>query len=225
MAIAKLAAEKELAKLAIDAARESLRGGLPVPDAAPGVGNTRAIPRVVSYSSQDSANTGETSQISLTVLQSLAQLARDLTQEIWIKVHRGLSGFRPGARFRPWLFSIALNHVRDEQRRVGRHPLQLLEETPAQSLPARQTDPRQASEEREAIEAALDRVPEPFRSALHLVDVVGLDYEEAARSLECAVGTVKSRVNRGRFAFRDAWLARGTPSEYRASIRKRRVEP
>jgi RNA polymerase sigma-70 factor (ECF subfamily) len=152
-------------------------------------------------------------------------LARDLTQEIWIKVHRGLSGFRPGARFRPWLFSIALNHVRDEQRRVGRHPLQLLEETPAQSLPARQTDPRQASEEREAIEAALDRVPEPFRSALHLVDVVGLDYEEAARSLECAVGTVKSRVNRGRFAFRDAWLARGTPSEYRASIRKRRVEP
>ncbi|HVK78975.1 MAG TPA: hypothetical protein VM915_00050, partial [Verrucomicrobiae bacterium] len=74
MSIAKLAAEKELAKLATDAARESLRGGLPVPDAAPNVGNTRAIQSAVSYSNREFVNTGETSQISLAVLESLTQL-------------------------------------------------------------------------------------------------------------------------------------------------------
>jgi RNA polymerase sigma-70 factor (ECF subfamily) len=58
-------------------------------------------------------------------------------------------------------------------------------------------------DQRAAIESALQQVAEPYRSALVLVDVQGLSYEEASVSLGCAVGTVKSRVNRGRFSFRD----------------------
>ena len=58
-------------------------------------------------------------------------LARDLAQEVWIKVHRGLAGFDPARRFRPWLFAITCNHVRDAQRRGGRRSLHLLEDGPA----------------------------------------------------------------------------------------------
>ena len=146
-----------------------------------------------------------------------SHLARDLSQEIWIKVHRGLAGFRPGHRFRPWLFSIAFNHVRDEQRRVGRHPIRLLGDEPLEQMRAREPDPGHSHAERDAILAALDTVVEPYRSAVHLVDVVGLDYDEAAASLGCAVGTIKSRVNRGRHAFRHAYLAQESSGEARSS--------
>ena len=131
-------------------------------------------------------------------------LAHDLTQEIWIKVYRAIARFRPGGSFRSWLFTIALNHVRDALRGQGRERVVYLDEF---SVPPRAVgaDPSGRTEERAAIEACLERVPEPFRTAVTLVDVLELSYEEAAQSLRCAVGTVKSRVNRGRFAFRDLY--------------------
>ena len=133
-------------------------------------------------------------------------LARDLAQEVWIKVHRGLAGFDPDRRFRPWLFAVACNHVRDARRRGSRAALHLLEDGPALDPPSEGPDPSRVEEEREAIEVALARVPEPFRTAVHLVDVLGLGYQEAAESLGCSIGTSKSRVHRGRVAFRDAYL-------------------
>lgn len=147
-------------------------------------------------------------------------LARDLAQEVWIKVHRGLAGFRAERRFRPWLFAIALNHVRDDRRRAGRRPQPVHLDAIPVELAAEHQDPFERGDERAEIEAALEEVPEPYRGALHLVDVVGLGYEEAARSLSCSTGTVKSRVHRGRLAFQEAYLAR----ERREPIRDRRPD-
>ena len=127
--------------------------------------------------------------------------ALDLAQEIWVKVFRALPRFRPEGSFRSWLFSIALNHVRDDARSGKRSKVVYLEDFRAPS-PALATDPRGRTEEQAAIQSALDQVIEPFRSAVVLVDVMGLSYEEAAVSLDCRVGTVKSRVNRGRLAFK-----------------------
>jgi RNA polymerase sigma-70 factor (ECF subfamily) len=135
--------------------------------------------------------------------------ALDLTQEVWIKVHRALGTFRADGIFRPWLFSIAFNHVRDDQRKAGRRPVTYLEEASPAGLPPELDDPNERHDERTQIEAALARVAEPYRSAIHLVDVMGLTYEEAGQTSSCAVGTMKSRVNRGRIAFRQAYLALG----------------
>lgn len=130
--------------------------------------------------------------------------ALDLVQEVWLKVFRALPRYQPGGSFRSWLFSIALNHGRDARRRRQRSRVVFIDEYRADAAPG--GDPSGRAEEHAAIETALAAVPEPFRTALLLVDVTGLSYEEAAASLDCAVGTVKSRVSRGRFAFRDVYL-------------------
>ncbi len=132
-------------------------------------------------------------------------LAHDLAQEIWIKAFRALPRWQPDGSFRSWLFSVALNHVRDERRKRSRSRVIYLDEFRAPPAAPTSVDPRGRAEEHAAIASALLRVPEPFRTAVHLVDVVGLSYDEAARTLACAIGTVKSRVNRGRLSFRDEY--------------------
>lgn len=135
--------------------------------------------------------------------------AHDLAQDVWLKVYRALGSFRPGAAFRPWLFAIVFNRLRDEQRRRGSEP-----ERPVQ-VPRSEATARlwraapfsdgtsERVDETDAIDAALAAVPEPYRAAVHLVDVLGFDHGEAAIALDCEVGTVKSRVHRGRLAFRE----------------------
>lgn len=136
--------------------------------------------------------------------------ARDLAQEVWIKVHRSLASFRADASFRPWLFAIALNRVRDDHRARETERARTLDTTaPEEALAGRAApgryEPSGQIDEAQAIDAALATVPEPFRSALHLVDVLGLDHLEAAEALGCALGTVKSRVHRGRLHFRESY--------------------
>ena len=132
--------------------------------------------------------------------------AFDVSQEAWVRVARGLDGFHVGQRFRPWLFATAFNVLRDHHRKEGQRP-----ETGAATIRAAAAQLGSASEElhaleeQEAIALALDQVEEPFQSALRLVDVLGFDYVDAAKSLDCAEGTVKSRVSRGRRAFREAY--------------------
>jgi RNA polymerase sigma-70 factor (ECF subfamily) len=129
--------------------------------------------------------------------------ALDLAQEAWVRVFRALPGFRPDSAFRPWLFSIVLNAARDEARRLGRARVVHLDDFRADAESARTG--ALDRDENDAVLGALGRVAEPFRTALFLVDVEGLAYEDAALSLGCAVGTVKSRVSRGRLAFREHW--------------------
>lgn len=135
-------------------------------------------------------------------------LSRDLTQEIWMKVHRALPRFEEGRRFRPWLFAIAMNHVRDHRRKQGRRAQAAdIDELPG-GPPVLKHDPLRDHQERDAIDVAMARVPELYRAAIQLVDVLGLDYEEAGEALRCSAGTVKSRVHRGRRAFQEAYLGR-----------------
>ncbi len=132
--------------------------------------------------------------------------ARDVAQEAWVRVARGLGGFHVGQRFRPWLFATAFNVLRDQHRKWG-----LRAEAGAAPMAAFAGELGHASEElyavdeQEAIALALAEVEEPFQSALRLVDVLGFDYADAAKSLDCAEGTVKSRLSRGRKAFREAY--------------------
>jgi RNA polymerase sigma-70 factor, ECF subfamily len=133
-------------------------------------------------------------------------LAFDLAQEVWVKVFRALPRWQPTGSFRSWVFSVTLNHVRDAKRSKARSRIVYLDEFRVPPSAPKSSDPRGRIEEHAAITTALANVPEPYRTAVFLVDVNGLSYEEAAGSLSCAVGTVKSRVNRGRFAFKDLYL-------------------
>lgn len=125
--------------------------------------------------------------------------AMDAGQETWIRVYRALPGFDADKSFRSWLFAIALNTARDEGRRRQRSPVDYVDELPAHAGVNHTLD------ERQAIERALQGIAEPYRTAVVLVDSEGLDYQEAADTCGCAVGTMKSRVARGRQAFREQW--------------------
>ena len=135
--------------------------------------------------------------------------AEDLAQEVWIKVFGALPRFRPRGSVRSWLFSIALNHLRDDARRraVRERHLVLVDDGERPEPAAEPTAPEaERRDEQRRVRRALARVDEPFRTALALVELAGCSYAEAAAGLGCSVGTVKSRVHRGRRAFRDAWL-------------------
>ncbi|MFT4540993.1 MAG: RNA polymerase sigma-70 factor (ECF subfamily) [Planctomycetota bacterium] len=140
-------------------------------------------------------------QVMLERLVGDHHAANDLVQEVWIKVHRSLAAFDTKRSFRPWLLQIAMNQGRDALRKRARTQptVSVYDESEAtRTMP----DSSSGLLERAEIEHVLGRVDEPFREALVLVDVLGLSYQEAADTLECALGTVKSRVGRGRGLFR-----------------------
>ncbi len=104
------------------------------------------------------------------------------------------------------LYAMAMNRGRDALRRRQRSRIVYLDEVEGRGDDVMTHDPTAAMDERAQIEAALDRVQPPFQEAVYLRDLVGLSYEEAARALGVSLGTVKSRVNRGRMAFRDHYF-------------------
>lgn len=131
--------------------------------------------------------------------------ALDVVQETWVRVARGLGTFRDGATFRPWLFAVAFNTLRDAGRREARRPAVEGADDALESIGRSDTEGARLAE-RELIEGALAQVPEPYRTAVHTVDVLGLDHGEAAGVLDCAPGTLKSRLHRGRRIFCDHYL-------------------
>jgi len=139
--------------------------------------------------------------------------AADGTQEVFLKAFRGLRSFRHGSSLKTWLYRIAvreaLNHKRwfkrhlqknvslDAKSEEGLSPIEIedLGATPFEQLATREIQA--------AVHGALHQVPDIFRSAVILRDLEGLSYEEVAEVLECSVGTVKSRILRGRRALKD----------------------
>ena len=137
--------------------------------------------------------------------------AADCTQEALIRVVRGLAGFDGRSSFSTWCHRIVATTALDELRRRGRRPV-TVPETDREPLSTEPT-PEQASLDALAladIDSALARLPEDFRQAVVLSDVADLDYPTIAEMLEVPVGTVKSRVARGRAQLRDLL---GTPTE------------
>ena len=129
--------------------------------------------------------------------------AQDLVQEVLLKVRKGLETYRPGS-LEGWLSRITTNTFLDETRRRRRRPVDLLPEDPDRVLPAGPAaDVALAAEVLpDDMQQALARLPEEYRVAVVLCDVVGLSYQEIGESLDVPVGTVRSRIHRGRALLR-----------------------
>ena len=131
--------------------------------------------------------------------------AEDLVQEVLLRVRRGLETYRPGS-MEGWLSRIATNAFLDDVRRRRRRPEDRLPEEPDWVLPssAAADDALAAEMLSEDVQDALRRLPEDFRAAVVLCDVVGLPYQEIGEALGVPVGTVRSRIHRGRALLREA---------------------
>jgi RNA polymerase sigma-70 factor (ECF subfamily) len=131
--------------------------------------------------------------------------AADLSQEVLIRVARGLRDFRPGS-FDGWLWRITRNAFLDEVRRRRRRPTAPLpDDVDRTDLLASPAPEEVLASIRlgEDVQAALLSLPFDFREAVVLCDLVGLSYEEIASATSVPIGTVRSRIHRGRRMLRD----------------------
>jgi RNA polymerase sigma-70 factor (ECF subfamily) len=129
--------------------------------------------------------------------------AQDLVQEVLLRVRRGLETYKPGS-LEGWLSRITTNAFLDEVRRRKRRPTVALPDDPDRVL-ASAGDVEAALAATtlpDHIQAALRSLPEDFRVVIVLCDIVGLPYEEIAEQLGVPIGTVRSRIHRGRAALR-----------------------
>jgi RNA polymerase sigma-70 factor (ECF subfamily) len=145
-------------------------------------------------------------------LSGNAQDAEDLTQETFVRVFRSLADFSPGT-FEGWLHRITTNLFLDMVRRRQRIRFDALPDDAGDRLASNSAGPEQAYAELHLdpeVQQALDSLPADFRAAVVLCDLEGLSYEEIAATLGIKVGTVRSRIHRGRVLLRDA-LAHRAP--------------
>ncbi|MFJ2028941.1 RNA polymerase sigma factor SigE [Streptosporangium sp. NPDC087985] len=132
--------------------------------------------------------------------------AEDLTQEVFVRVFRSLSNYTPGT-FEGWLHRITTNLFLDMARRKQRIRFEGLADDAAERLRGREPSPAQVYDDTHLepdIQAALDALAPEFRAAVVLCDIEGLSYEEIAATLGVKLGTVRSRIHRGRAQLRDA---------------------
>ena len=130
--------------------------------------------------------------------------AEDLTQETFIRVFRSVQNYQPGT-FEGWLHRITTNLFLDMVRRRGRIRMEALPED-YDRVPADQPTPEQIYHDSRLgsdLQAALDSLAPEFRAAVVLCDIEGLSYEEIGATLGVKLGTVRSRIHRGRQALRD----------------------
>src|SRR3982075_833127 len=139
--------------------------------------------------------------------------AADGTQEVFLKAFRGIRCFRQGSSLKTWLYRIAIREALNHKRWFKRHlqknvsidaePEEGHVHVEIEDHGATPFDQLAAMEIKVAVRGALQQVPDVFRSAVILRDLEGLTYEEVAEVLECSIGTVKSRILRGRRALKD----------------------
>jgi RNA polymerase sigma-70 factor (ECF subfamily) len=163
--------------------------------------------------------------------------APDITQEVFIKVFRSIRSFNGEASLRTWLYRIAIHEAANQRRWWSRHKRQEITiDTPLgaddsggddESLCLSATlrdchgtpcDHAQQSELKARIEDCLRRLPEAFRTAIVLREMEGFAYEEIAEILQIPVGTVKSRLKRGRASLRDLLVAEGLGTAFTHSV-------
>ena len=132
--------------------------------------------------------------------------AADLTQDVFVRVFRSLSTYSPGT-FEGWLHRITTNLFLDQVRRKQRIRFDALGEDAGERLAAREAGPAQVYDDNhfdDDVQRALDALPPDFRAAVVLCDIEGLSYEEIAATLGIKLGTVRSRIHRGRAQLRSA---------------------
>jgi RNA polymerase sigma-70 factor (ECF subfamily) len=138
--------------------------------------------------------------------------AEDLTQETFVRVFKSLAEYTPGT-FEGWLHRITTNLFLDMVRRRQRIRFDALPEDAGDRLASRESGPETTYDEMHLdpeIQRALDELPADFRVAVVLCDLEQLSYEEIAATLGIKVGTVRSRIHRGRVLLRQA-LAHRAP--------------
>jgi RNA polymerase sigma factor (sigma-70 family) len=132
--------------------------------------------------------------------------AEDLTQEVFVRVFRSLSTYSPGT-FEGWLHRITTNLFLDMARRRQRIRFEGLGEETTARLSGAEPTPAQVFDDRHFdgdVQAALKALPPEYRAAVILCDIEGLSYEEIAETLGIKLGTVRSRIHRGRAQLREA---------------------
>jgi RNA polymerase sigma-70 factor, ECF subfamily len=144
--------------------------------------------------------------------------AADTTQDIFLKVFRGMKQFHGGSSLKTWIYRIALHEAANRRRWWFRHKARETSIEPAESemsvggeaaIQTALTDPAESPfdnvahlEVQHRVEQELRQIPEPYRTTLILRDLEDMSYEEIAEVLEISLGTVKSRLTRGREALR-----------------------
>ena len=132
--------------------------------------------------------------------------AEDLTQEVFVRVFRSLSSYTPGT-FEGWLHRITTNLFLDWARRKQRSRFEGLADEMAHRLPGSEPTPAEAFDDShldDDVQAALKALPPEYRAAVVLCDIEGFSYEEIAATLGVKLGTVRSRIHRGRAQLRAA---------------------
>jgi RNA polymerase sigma factor (sigma-70 family) len=162
--------------------------------------------------------------------------AADLTQDVFVRVFRSLSTYTPGT-FEGWLHRITTNLFLDQVRRKQRIRFDALGEDAGDRLASREPGPAQVYDDThfdDDVQRALDALSPDFRAAVVLCDIEGLSYEEIAATLGIKLGTVRSRIHRGRSQLRDALQHRApgrrpadgvTPGSERRAPARRTSEP
>ena len=137
------------------------------------------------------------------------ELALDITQEAFIKAYRALPRFRGDSAFYTWMYRIAVNTAKNHLAAQRRRPMDVdldLQDPEHYDLHAklRETDTPEGltlgKELKETVERAIAALPEDLRTAIILRELEGMSYEEIAQTMECPVGTVRSRIFRARDA-------------------------
>jgi RNA polymerase sigma-70 factor, ECF subfamily len=152
------------------------------------------------------------------------QDAEDLVQDTYLKAFRAAHQFEPGTNLKAWLFTILHNTYRNMRRHDGRNPVDVdndAVERAADDAGGGQTPEQiltRATLDRD-LQEALDTLPEAFRQAVWLRDVEELAYADIARVLDIPIGTVMSRISRGRRALYDALQMRRAESAPRVVSR------
>jgi RNA polymerase sigma-70 factor (ECF subfamily) len=147
--------------------------------------------------------------------------ASDIVQEVFLKIFRNIRSFRHGSSLKTWIYRIAVNEAYNHRRWFSRHQRQEVAFGPDEAAPAHAdsfADPGRSPFDEAAdhethalVEAALEKLKPNFRAAVILRDIEDLSYEEIAAVLEISLGTVKSRILRGREALRKVLEGRLEP--------------
>jgi RNA polymerase sigma-70 factor (ECF subfamily) len=149
--------------------------------------------------------------------------AEDLVQDTYLKAFKASDSFKPGSNLRAWLFTILHNHFLNDRRRARTSPVHVDSETAEKAaavIPASNTTTEDVLIQKvsdDEVRAALESIPENFREAVWLRDAEGFSYVEIADMLKVPIGTVMSRISRGRRLLAGRLSASAGPGTMNAS--------
>ena len=155
----------------------------------------------------------------ITRLVGNAARAEELAQDVFIRVFRHRFDYTTDASFATWCYKIATNIARDEYRANSRRITKpLAEHLDAVASPEKGPEEMASSKEDAArVSSILEQMPEHLREVLVMRDLQACSYQEIAATLDLELGTVKSRINRARLAFKEAYMSRIGPFDTRVS--------